>query len=78
MENKQTAVTWLISELNTWQAIAGDDTNQVLDIVRKLVEKAKEMEKQQIINAHHEGFLDAYGVNEKRTAEQYYNETYGK
>ena len=68
---KQTAVEWLISELNTWQAITDEDTNQVLNTVRKLVEQAKEMEKQQIVNAYNQGSLDSGYMPYK-----YYEETY--
>lgn len=65
MKNKQTAVEWLMENLHT----AKDPFNQ-----------AKEMEKEQIINAfgvgcHHES---KRLVGYKDVAEQYYNETYGK
>jgi hypothetical protein len=60
---KQTAVEWLIEELEMnilWT-----------DKARKAVYKAKEMEKQQIIDAYtHERVLLQI------TAEQYYNETF--
>lgn len=73
MENKQTAVEWLVEELNIWQTIADEDTNATLDTVRKLLEQAKQMEKEQIINAHIDGYESISGQSE-----QYYNETYGK
>ena len=62
MENKITAVQWLFQNLweepkdkMTWYAI---------------LDEAKEMEKDQII--------DAYNNREDRSAELYYNETYGE
>jgi sialic acid synthase SpsE len=42
---KQTAVDWLIEQLNIWQTISDEDTNSTLNTVRKLLEQAKEMEK---------------------------------
>ncbi len=48
----------------------------------EIIEQAKAMEKEQIINAHLEGWSDAYdylqdnGSKPARQAEEYYNETY--
>ena len=68
MENKQTAVEWLASQLGEhiiWE-------EKIID----LVEQAKEIEKQQIMNAYsYNGWNDD---DERADAEQYYNETYGK
>ena len=68
MEKKQTAVEWLVNQL---------DKNFILDqilnndyTVDTLIGQAKEMEKQQIIEAAERW----KGTN---FAEQYYNETYG-
>ena len=62
---KQTAVEWLVANID-WQLLRNTKTHYNM-----IVEKAKEMEKQQIIDAYtHERFLL------KITAEQYYNETY--
>ena len=66
MENKQTAVEWLVEQLKgksqsiTWNEI---------------FEQAKEMEKQQIIDAYQQGFNNAYFSN-PLNSEQYYNETF--
>jgi len=63
----QTAITWLLKELAKkmnfvpmvhWHSIG------------QLIEEAKELEKQQII--------DAYNNGEDRSAELYYNETYNQ
>jgi ABC-type enterochelin transport system ATPase subunit len=64
---KQTAVDFLIEKL---------DNN--LDIkhswrTKQYIEQAKEMEKEQIINAYWDGNQD---VGYKLLAEQYYNETF--
>lgn len=71
MENKQTAVEWLI---DNW--IKFNDIDIELDDfanLRPLLEKAKQMEKQQIIDAYNKGEFNQ-GCNED--AEQYYNENY--
>ncbi len=66
---KQTAVQWLIHQLITENEVTLKGENY------KLFELAKEMQKQQIIDAHDCGYID--GANKKNeTAEQYYNETY--
>jgi hypothetical protein len=63
---KQTAVEWLINEL-----IPKDQHEGIMDII----EEAKEIEKQQIIDAYDKGEFNQ-GCN--GNAEQYCNETYGK
>jgi uncharacterized alpha-E superfamily protein len=74
---KQTAVQWLIHQLITENEVALKGENY------KLFELAKEMEKQQIIDAYDAGLFDfikgVFGsmddVND-RIYKQYYNETY--
>jgi hypothetical protein len=77
---KQTAVEWLVEQLNIWQTIADEDTNATLDTVRKLIEKAKAMEKEQMIEARATAPLLASIDKDDyiKEAEQYYNETYEK
>lgn len=60
INKKVTAVEWLINELD----LSNDP------ITMKAINKAKAMEKQQIIEAYNNG--------ENRSAELYYNDTYGK
>ena len=64
--NKQTAVEWLIEQVfnSDWKNMSGEDK-------LKLFEQAKQMEKEQIIDAAERW----KGTN---FAEQYYNETYNK
>lgn len=63
---KQTAVEWLIEQFEKNGYIGLQAEKQAL-----------QMEKQQIIDAHDNGYID--GANKKNTtAEQYYNETYKK
>jgi hypothetical protein len=73
MEAKQTAVEWLIQEL-------GEYFPHEIGGIHLMVEKAKQMDKEQIKNA----FVKCWesnvpdGIECKLDAEQYYNETYGK
>jgi len=68
-----TSIEWLIKELYTEMNMSGD--GRVLD---EILEEAKEMHKQEIIDAWKDG---AYGGGQFTTTfdngEQYYNETYG-
>jgi hypothetical protein len=41
------------------------------------IREAKEMEKEQIMNAYERGRQDYYSKNNRIYGEQYYNETYG-
>jgi len=63
---KQTAVEWLEEQLNK--------NNEILFISDDLLEQAKEMEKQQILEARVKKPLQS----EWDEAEQYYNETFNK
>ena len=67
--SKQTAVEWLIEEMH----------KNIVFIPVPMQEKAKEMEREQIIEAHLHG-MDFIPVdpNYKGDAENYYNETYKK
>jgi hypothetical protein len=64
---KQTAVEWLFKEL----------LNSEPNILEwnKLLEQAKAMEKEQIINANIDGYEEAQNYGET-SAEQYYKNTY--
>jgi len=62
---QQTAVSWLIEQLEVFVTL---DEELTWD---KMFDKAKEMEKEQIIKAFND-------LNDDIGAEQYYNETYNK
>ena len=68
---KKTAVEWLEKELkaNLKKVILEGDS----ELMESLFEQAKEMEKQQIIEAYDKGEFNC-GMNE--TAEEYYNKTF--
>jgi len=74
MDMKQTSVEFLVSEMNKLKMHVDDsEHDKVLDII----EQAKEMEKEQIIDAALElnpGNIPPKLV--KELAEQYYNETF--
>jgi len=75
MENKQTAVEWVFDKIircyeeEEWS---------------RLIEQAKEMEKEQIIDAWNDGYEKGLRVREEKIinpvfdAETYYDYTYGK
>jgi hypothetical protein len=71
---QQTAVEWLVQNLHLH-----NDVYFVTKDKRKSIEQAKEMEKQQIINAFWNGDnTDCTSEqNIEEFADQYYNETYG-
>ena len=61
---KQTAVEWLVDELLSGKLL-----------IPSLIEEAKEMEKQQIIDAYDKSYMDRYYYNGKNGV-QYYNKTF--
>jgi hypothetical protein len=62
---KQTAIEWLVEELPILK----------IQLLEKVVAKAKEMEKEQILNAFENGEVCTLFKNEG-ASEQYYNETF--
>lgn len=73
---KQTAVEWLEKEFIKLESTIG-----VHGVMYELIEQAKEMEKQQIMDAHRHGFTEgtcfgATTIYKFISAEQYYNETF--
>jgi HEPN domain-containing protein len=67
---QQTAVEFLLSELDIAKLIEREKLTMAAEVVRQ----AKAMEKEQIEKAY---ISDRYPCSDK-DAEQYYNETYGK
>jgi hypothetical protein len=62
-----TALEWLIDQLQDFQCLPSVD----------IIEKAKQMEKDQIINDFKNGYYHGKGI-EPNLAEEYYNENYNK
>lgn len=71
-KNKQTAVEWLVQELKKSTNYRGLQNIGITH--QELIEQAKEMEKQQIINAYLRGIKNYDPIFK---SEQYYNEEYG-
>ena len=71
MEQKQTAVDWLIDELSKFEK--GESEYFSTTIIKN---KAIRMEKQQIIDANEDASTNELG--EFLTGEQYYKQEYGK
>ncbi len=68
---KQTAVDWLLQKLFE----TNNNTNDAKKMdINKIIDQAKQMEKQQIIDAYDDGNY-AYGMGIKEP-EEYYNETF--
>jgi hypothetical protein len=63
---KQTAVEWLVEQL---------DISQGYESAIKILEQAKEMEKEQIMDAFNDGINDEC-IGGNKLPEQYYNETF--
>jgi hypothetical protein len=77
---KQTAVEWLFLQMEnliTKAKVTDMDNNDFVISKVKLLQQAKEMEKEQIIEAHEEGFYSPpFRMSRRKEAEQYYNETF--
>jgi hypothetical protein len=72
---KETAVSWLIDQLEKYELYS-----KISFQCLKEIEQAKEMHKQEIIDAFVECWKSNMpdGYECKLSAEQYYNETFGK
>ena len=70
---QQTAVDWLTEKVKSkeWQ-------DMFIWHKEEVFKQAKEIEKQQIINAHLTGLIRPLEIEATKQAEQYYNEEYGK
>ena len=70
---KQTAVEWLVEQITTVKWKMSDVTDR-----NSIIEQAKAMEKEQIIDAYYQIGKDHQDMifAIEKNAEQYYNETY--
>lgn len=71
---QQTAVEWLDEHLNMLLPFVDQET---ADVYNRLIEQAKEKEKEQILKARMNGDEDYSLEKRKEFADQYYKETYG-
>jgi hypothetical protein len=72
IEVMKTAIEWLGKELESY----GDPQFCKIEweALDALIQQAKEMEKEQIIDAYAQGFIESENID--KGAEQYYNETF--
>jgi len=84
-EKQQTAVEWYAEQsmrLELERAKGNISINEMFNQLSNVLEKAKEMEKEQIINAREDGFLwgmrntNNFYADKVIESEQYYNETF--
>lgn len=69
---EKAAVEWLVNNLTKHFVIKGNS-----EMLNEIIEKAKQMEKQQLYDFYIQGGID--GITEAdRTVEDYYNETFNK
>jgi hypothetical protein len=79
-EKKISAVEWLAEKYKyvTWMRKRDEISAGLADEWRKhYLEQAKEMEKQQVINAHLTGLIHPLEMEATKQAEQYYNDNFG-
>ena len=72
---KQTAVNWLVEQIKSDQNQKALSASEWM----KVIEQAKEMEKEQIIESYCQGAFDISKYDiifPRETSEQYYNELY--
>jgi 1,4-dihydroxy-2-naphthoyl-CoA synthase len=77
---KQTAVEWYagrVHDIERCLKLGIISTIDYYEQLTKAVKQAKEMEKEQIMNAFSMGIGNANRMEATKDAEQWYNETYG-
>ena len=72
--SKQTAVEWLVEQLECFGN--KHELQMSWATVDELVEQAKAMEREQIVNAHLTGLIYSLDMPASEQSVQYYNETY--
>lgn len=70
MENKQTSIDWLVEKLE-------ESGIPLMKYELEMIEQAKEMEKEQIIDAY-KGGVNLLAGDVESASECYYNKTYNK
>ena len=77
MENKQTAVEWFIEKRNRLEyeySTKSIGISEYIERKKDIEVQAKQMEKEQIETAWHDGIMGG----QCEDSEQYYNDTYGE
>ena len=73
MENKQTAVEWLVDH---WKKLQSEGEKMSWNQIIQITELAKAMEKEQIISSWISGNINKYPYSD--LADKYYTSTYGQ
>ena len=74
---KQTAVEWLVEKLNQCEPMySGVRSNEHKEHLEKLVEQAKEMEKENIMQAYNDGKAAVINIKNNMSLEEYYDKTF--
>ena len=77
---KQSSIEWLVSQLQKskdWHRLL-NEVSQMSTAKIDIIEQAKAMHKEEVVNAYQAGDGDAYNLDETRDfGEQYYTETFG-
>jgi hypothetical protein len=66
---KQTAVEWLVEQFE-------ESYSYINEIFKETIEQAKAMEREQMVHCYEQAYRDGY-IDNGKSGEQYYNETYG-
>ena len=82
MENKKTAVEWLVEQLRQFafdpnHHLGLGDIRLTQGQIDELQEQAKQIEKYQIMQSYNDGKFAVITLSQNKSLEQYYNETYG-
>jgi len=75
---KQTAVDWLANELKSKGHALITSEGIFINVPNELIEQAKAMEREQIIDAYYYGATDVEVIDDLADAKLYYDETYKK
>ena len=77
---QQTAVEWLENQIKTskyYYYLMSEVKSRSTIVQPNIFEQAKEMEKEQIMDAHNQGYADGYRDNSNSPID-YYNETFNQ
>lgn len=72
--SKQTAVEWLVEEMILRLSIRIENTFEGNDLLKK----AKEMEKERIMQAYNDGKAAVIHIEQNMSLQEYYNKNYKK
>ena len=71
---KQTAVEWMVGQIKDIFYVA--QSSEMTKRFEVVYQKAKSMEKEQMVASYEKGYDDGY-IDNGNSGEKYYNETYG-